>query len=226
MKIKDLQRDEKPREKLIDKGVEALTNVELLAIILRSGGKYCPATNLARDLLNKYSGFKNLLNVDIQELINFKNIGYAKASSIKVIGEISKRSLIDTQTLGKVIKKPEDIYLLIKNDIIGKDQEYLYLVSLDSRNKVISKDLISKGTLTETLIHPREVFKKALAKSAASIILVHNHPSNEPNPSQDDLKVTRRIAKVGIEIGIPLTDHLIVTNTDFTSMKAHNLLSN
>lgn len=226
MKIKDLQTEEKPREKLIYKGLDSLTNVELLAIILRSGGKGCPATSLARDLLNKYSGLRNLLNVDIQELINFKNIGYAKASSIKVLGEIVKRSTLEDQGLEKVIKKPEDAYSLVKGDLFGKDQEYLILVTLNSRSKVISKDIIFKGTLTETLISPREIFKKALSKNASSIVLAHNHPSNEAWPSEEDIRVTRKISKVGIDIGIPLTDHLIVTNTDFISMKAQRLFSN
>jgi DNA repair protein RadC len=226
MKIKDLQAEEKPREKLLYKGLETLTNVELLAIILRSGGRNCPATNLARDLLNKYSGLRNLLNADIQELINFKNIGYAKASSIKVLGEIAKRSALEEQTLEKVIKKPEDAYSLVKGDLAEKDQEFLMLITLNSGNKVISKDIIFKGTLTETLISPREIFKKALSKNACSIVLAHNHPSNEAWPSEDDIRVTRKISKVGTDIGIPLTDHLIVTSNDFISMKAHRLFSN
>lgn len=226
MKIKDLQAEEKPREKLIYKGLDSLTNVELLAIILRSGGKDYPATTLARDLLNKYSGLKNLLNADIQELLSFKNVGYAKATSIKVLAEISKRSTLENPILESVIKKPEDVYLLVKGDLSQKDQEILILVTLNSRNKVISKDIIFKGTLTETLISPREIFKKALSKNACSIVLAHNHPSNEAWPSEDDLKVTKKISKVGTDIGIPLTDHLIVTNTDFVSMKAQGLFSN
>jgi DNA repair protein RadC len=165
MKIKDLQKEEKPREKLIEKGVENLTDVELLAIILRSGGEHCPATTLARDLLNKYSGLRNLLNTDVEELINVKNVGDAKATSIKAIGEIAKRMLGSTEKAGKIIKKPQDVFDLIHKDTIEKDQEYLFLITLNAKSKVISKDLISKGTLTETLIHPREVFKKALAKN-------------------------------------------------------------
>ncbi|NMB91404.1 DNA repair protein RadC [candidate division WWE3 bacterium] len=226
MKIKDLQREEKPREKLIYKGLNSLTNVELLAIILRSGGKDCPATNLARDLLNKYSGLRNLLSADIQELTSFKNIGYAKASCIRALGEIAKRVDQEDHNIGSAIKKPGDVYSLVKRDLIGKDQEYLVLISLNSKSRLISKDVISKGTLTETLIHPREVFKKALLKNAYSIIIVHNHPSNEAFPSEDDIKVTRKISKVGTDIGIPLVDHLVVADKAFFSMKAHKLFSN
>ncbi len=225
MKIKDLQKEEKPREKLIEKGAENLTNVELLAIILRSGGKEYPATSLARDMLNKFKGLKNLLSADIKELTAFKNINFAKATSIKALEEISKRYTSTNDNSEKFIRTPKDAYEVIRKDILNKDQEYLFLITLDSRNKLISKDLISKGTLNETLIHPREIFKKALMKNAYSIILAHNHPSNKSDPSDDDIKVTKRIFKVGIEMGIPLTDHIVVTNTDFTSMKALNLIS-
>lgn len=227
MKIKDLQREEKPREKLIDKGAENLTDVELLAIILRSGGSNNSATSLSRALLNRFQSFKELFNADMKELENFKYIGHAKATSIKALGEISKRYVSKgLNTLdGKNIRTPQDVYSIIHKDTLDKDQEYLFLLTLDSRSNLISKDLISKGLLNETLIHPREIFKKALAKSACSIILVHNHPSNKSDPSDEDIKVTKRIVRVGIEMGIPLIDHLIVTNDGFSSMKSLNLLS-
>lgn len=227
MKIKDLQREEKPREKLIDKGAENLTDVELLAIILRSGGSNNSATSLSRALLNRFQSFKELFNADMKEIENFKYIGHAKATSIKALGEISKRYLSKGLNIldGKNIRTPQDVYSIIHKDTLDKDQEYLFLLTLDSRSNLISKDLISKGLLNETLIHPREIFKKALAKSACSIILVHNHPSNKSDPSDEDIKVTKRIVRVGIEMGIPLIDHLIVTNDGFSSMKSLNLLS-
>ncbi|MBW6442070.1 DNA repair protein RadC [Patescibacteria group bacterium] len=225
MKIKDLQNEEKPREKLIQMGPENLTDTELLAIILRSGGKETSATNLARQLLDKFEGLKALLSADIKELIEVKNIDIAKASSIKAVEEISKRYLYSPKQKEVFIKTPGDVYKLIRKDILNKDHELLFLITLDNRNKLISKDVISKGTINETLIHPREIFKKALAKNACSIILAHNHPSDNPDPSGEDIKVTRRIFKAGVEMGIPLTDHLIVSNDSFTSMKAQNLIS-
>jgi len=224
MKIKDLQKEEKPREKLIQKGAETLTDIELLAIILRSGGKNKSAVNLSRDLFKKFEDLKTLLSADINELIAFKNIDSAKATSIKAIEELSKRYLSPINYKERYIKTPKDAYEIIKGDIYNKEQEFLFLLTLDSRNKLISKDLISKGTINETLIHPREIFKKALAKNACSIILIHNHPSNKPDPSDEDIRVTKRIFKAGINIGIPLTDHLVVTNDDFTSMKAQHLI--
>lgn len=225
MKIKDLQNQEKPREKMISKGAENLTDIELIAIVLRSGGKNKSAVNLSRDMLTKFKGIKGLFSADIEELTSFKNVNLAKATSIKAVEELSKRYLYPANSRDKYIKTPKDAYEIIKGDIYNKDQEYLYLLTLDTRNKLISKDLVSKGTINETLIHPREIFKKALAKNACSIILIHNHPSNKPDPSDEDIRVTKRIFKAGVNIGIPLTDHLIVTNNDFVSMKAQNLMS-
>lgn len=225
MKIKDLQKEEKPREKLIEKGPEALTDIELLALIIRSGGKDVSATSLSRELILKFGSLKSVLLADIEQLKNFKNIDIAKATSIKAVEEMSKRYLTPFVEDARKIRSPKDVYDLIRRDIINKEEEYLFLICLDSRNRLISKEVISKGTINETLIHPREIFKKALNKNACSIILAHNHPSNESDPSDEDIKVTKRIFRVGIEMGIPLTDHLIVTSRDFMSMKAQNLIS-
>jgi len=225
MKIKDLQKEEKPREKMIEKGSEALTDVELLAIIIRSGGKNNSATSLSRELVSKFGNLKNVLTADIKQLTSFKNIDSAKATSIKAVEEISKRYLTPHCEENPRIKTPKDVYDLIRKEILNKEEEYLFLICLDSRNRLISKEIISKGTINETLIHPREIFKKALNKNAYSIILVHNHPSNESVPSDEDIKVTKRIFRAGIDMGIPLTDHLVVTNNDFMSMKAQNLIS-
>jgi DNA repair protein RadC len=224
MKIKDLQNEEKPREKMISLGAENLTNTELLAIILRSGGKGKSAVSLSRELFIKFGNIKNLLSADIKELTSIKNIDLAKATSIKALEELSKRYLQPAKEKDLYVKTPQDAYEIIKSDIYNKEQEYLFLLTLDNRNKLISKDLISKGTINETLIHPREIFKTALAKNACSIILIHNHPSNKPDPSNEDITVTKRIFKAGINIGIPLTDHLVVTNDDFVSMKSQNLI--
>lgn len=225
MKIKDLQKEEKPREKMIEKGPDVLTDVELLAIIIRSGGKNNSATNLSRELILKFGNLKNVLTADITQLTSVKNIDIAKATSIKAVEEISKRFLTPLKEENIKIKSPKDVYDLIRKEILNKEEEYLFLICLDCRNRLISKEIISKGTINETLIHPREIFKKALNKNAYSIILVHNHPSNEPDPSDEDIKVTKRIFRAGIDMGIPLTDHLVVTNNDFISMKAQNLIS-
>lgn len=221
--IKDLNAEDKPRERMINFGAQALSDSELLAIILRSGGRQDSAIQIAQQLLKNSGGFKELAEADIKQLINYKNIGAAKACAIKAACEISLRVGFSVHTEKICINKPKDIFELLRKDFFNKKQEHLYMISMDSRNKLITKDLISVGTLNETLIHPREIFKKALAINAYSIALAHNHPSGDPTPSNEDINVTQRIAKIGIEMGIPLLDHIIIAEDNFISIKALNL---
>lgn len=224
LKIREMLDSEKPRERMLASGVGSLSDTELLAIILRTGGAGRSALGLSSEVLAEYGGFKGLINADIQELITKKHFGEAKACSIKAACEIALR-ISSQMSVDKVyVGKPGDIYEFMKKDFYAKLNEHLFLISLDAKSKVISKDLISVGTINETLIHPREVFRKALAKNAVSIILVHNHPSGDTQPSQDDINVTHRILKVSITMGITLVDHIIVSDKSFTSLKALNLL--
>ena len=223
--IKDLENNEKPREKMAAHGPSTLSDSELLAIVLRSGGKDGSAIDLARKILKEFGGLKGLANSEIEQLTKIKDVGIAKATSVKAACEIALRIDNKMEIENSEIKKPEDVFSTVKKDTFARNKEQLFLLSLNSRNRLISKDLISIGTLNETLIHPREVFKTALSKNAASIILVHNHPSNDSGPSTDDIKVTERIAKAGITIGIPLIDHVIVCDNGYTSLKSLNLFS-
>lgn len=225
--IRSLNLLERPREKLVTKGVKALTDEELLAIILRSGGKYLSAIEIARNIIKRYGNLKNLLQLELEELISIKDIGIAKASSIKVIEEIAVRIKYneDTQNKIKKISNPKDVYELMYKHLYGKPNEYLYLVSLNTRNIPISQDIVTIGTLDQTLINSRDIYKKALSKNAASIILVHNHPSNDPTPSIQDIKTTEIVAETGKKIGIPLIDHIIFTDTNYTSLKSLNLFN-
>ncbi len=224
--IKDFQQDERPREKAVSKGIGTLTDTEILALLLRSGGKNESVIELARKILNRFENFNGLLSCDLNELINFHNVGLAKATAIKAACEIALRIKSKSNENDKqYIKNPEDIKKLLNSELYGKTNENLYLVSLDSRNKVIAKDLISVGTATESVIHPREIYKKAISRNAISIILVHNHPSNEPSPSLEDINVTKQIAEAGQQIGIPLVDHIIFCDNSFSSMKALQIFS-
>ncbi len=218
-RICDLNKSEKPREKLKKIGCANLTDVELLAIILRSGGKSLSVIHLSRTLLNKFNGFGGLMKANLDELTTFNHIGLAKASSIQAMFEISKRSNNSPAEENFKINKPGDVYQYLKKDLSRQDKENLYLLSLNSRGKVIAKDLITVGTINESLISTREIFKQALARNAVSIILAHNHPSNDPSPSIEDIQVTKRVAKAGEEIGIKLIDHVVITNTNFSSIK-------
>lgn len=222
--IKDLSINEKPRERLITNGVQTLTDEELLAIILRSGGKNLSVINLSREILKKFNGFKGLLNTELEQLTMFKNIGLAKATSIKAVCEVSLRMHQDKNT-DTYIKNPSDIYNLLKKELYAKTKEYLYLVSLNSKNKVISKDLISIGTVNQNSVYLREIFRTAITKNAVSIILVHSHPSSDTTPSTEDLKMTQDAAKAGKLLDIPLVDHVIIGDNTFKSIKELNVFS-
>lgn len=225
IKMKNLQKQDRPREKLIMMGADYLTDSELLAIILRTGGKNKSANDLAKELLHDYKNLNNLLLTDLNQLINIPNIGDTKAASIKAVAEICNRFNSPTEEMNISIQEPKDVFNVIKKDIKHKEKEHLYILSLNSRSKLIKKNLITIGTLNETLIHPREVYKQALVDKAFSIILVHNHPSQNVEPSQSDIEVTQRIYHAGLILGIPLIDHVIATNDSFYSFKQNNLLS-
>ena len=224
MLLKEIMASERPRERLHKLGSSALSDSELLAIILRSGGKANSVLNLASQILARFGGIKGLLNADFHQLLTLKNVGYAKACSIKALSEIALRMCMDDFEKKVNIKKPADVFTYMRKDFYKKDREHLYLISLDTRSNILSKDLLSTGTINETLVHPREVYRTALYKNAASVILVHNHPSNDPTPSNDDIRVTERVAKAGINMGIALVDHIIICDQTFASLKSLNLL--
>ncbi|MFA6981807.1 MAG: DNA repair protein RadC [Patescibacteria group bacterium] len=222
-RISDFLPVNKPRERLLSNGETSLSDVELLAIVLGSGGVKNSALDLANLILNKFDGFRGLLNADVVKLMEMKDIGMAKACCIKAMCEISMRMHFHQDNQRMKIISPKDVFNCVRKDLFSKNKECLYLLSLDSQKKLISKDLISVGTLNESLVHPREVFEKAFSKNAAYIILVHNHPSLDATPSKDDIEVTKRIARGGVTLGVALIDHVIVTDNGFSSLKALNL---
>ena len=212
-----------PRERLQQKGPEALSDIELLAIILGSGSKKTPVLALATKLLKKHS-LKQVLEQEIEQLIQFKSIGNVKAISLKAVYEISKRINYETTTTRTKVSSAKDIYKITRKDFVGKKQEQIILISLDARERLISKDLISIGTLNEALFPTREIIKTALLKNAASIVLVHNHPSQDPTPSREDVQVTKTIAKACELNDIGFFDHVVVTDQDYFSIKKLNVL--
>ena len=225
IRLKDLNSNDLPRERLIQKGPEALSDSELLALIIKSGGRDLSAVDLSLSLLKKYKNLQTTFSCDFEQLKKHKYIGSTKAITISAINEISKRIHLTHVRELTAINKPRDVFNFIKKDIFNKKQEYLYLISLDSRKKIIAKNLVCIGSVNETLIPTREIFIKALSKNAVFIILVHNHPSNDPSPSNEDLTVTQKIADAGKIIGIKLIDHIVVTNSDYTSLKNMNCIN-
>lgn len=222
--IKELPEEERPREKLIKYGAESLTNAELLALIIRIGNRERTAVELAQDILNHYGGIKGLNYSGISELISIKGVGKAKAVQIMAVLELSKRLATLNGEVKEVIKTPEDVANLVMPELRFFTQEVFKLVLLDIKNQVLALPVISKGGLSSSIVHPREVFKEAIKKSAAAVILVHNHPSGIPEPSKDDIKITRRLIDAGNIIGIDVLDHIIIGDGIYLSMKEKGII--
>jgi DNA repair protein RadC len=224
LRIRDLEKCEKPREKIKNNGSDSLSDVELLALILGTGSKEKPVLGLARDLLTKFDGLAGIANAGIEELIDFEGIGLAKACSLKATLEISKRLLHPAINTNIKIRSPQDVFTLVSKDLCFTLTEKLILISIDSRGRYISKDIITMGTVNETIINAREIYQKSFSRNASSVILAHNHPSGDTTPSPEDIEATKIIGETGRLIGIPLLDHLIVSQNSFTSLKQLGLL--
>lgn len=222
MKLKDLPNFERPREKLIEKGASALKKEELLAIVLRTGIKGKNVLTVARDILSEY-GNKKLLDVSFKELKNMRGVGASKAAQILAALELGKRLYQEKIVKEVYLASPEDVAKEVAHIRENKKENFIALY-LDARNRLIHKETISIGTLNASLVHPREVFEPALTHHAAAIIVAHNHPSGDPEPSKDDREITKRLVEAGKILGIEVTDHLIVAGDTFMSFKEHGLL--
>ncbi len=221
-KIKDLPKSDRPREKLIEKGVQNLKDEELLAILLRTGREGKSATDMAKEILKKYPGRK-LLKMSYEDLIKIEGISDGKACTILAAVELVKRSLkIKEETL-PVIKSVDDV---VAQAVYMRDKrrEHFMVIYLNARNEMIYKKPMFIGTLNASLVHPREIFAMALEKNAASIILAHNHPSGDSEPSQDDIDITKRIKEAGFIMGISVLDHVIITKNKAFSFKEEGLI--
>lgn len=220
MKIKDIAKVDRPREKLIRYGPDKLSNPELLGIILGKGTKGNNAVNMAKNLLNKFSEDK-LANIQFNDLKNIKGIGETKACQIIATIELGKRIFKGKKS--RLIFSPREVWEQM-NNIRGSKKEHCYIFYLDIRNQIIRKELISIGTLNASLIHPREVFEPAVRLTAAQIIISHNHPSGDASPSDEDIILTRRLVEAGKILGIDLIDHVVVTDKSFSSLKEKGLI--
>jgi len=197
----------RPRERFKLKGAGALSDAELFAIILRTGSVYENVVDMSNRLISEFG--LDLFDCSLKELQSVKGIGESKAMQILSMAELGKRY----NASKKVVKKiscAEEVYNLFSDRLRDEKQENFYVLMLNAKNIVIKEELISKGVLDSALIHPREVFKPAIKNSAARIILVHNHPSGDPSPSEEDLDITKAIMEVGEKVGIRVVDHVII----------------
>jgi DNA repair protein RadC len=215
--------DERPREKLLKFGADKLSDTELLAILLRVGSSGKSAVDMARELINQFGSFRNIDTKSFAELKR-KGLGIAKISQIKAAIEIGKRFLKE-KSLSKVkIKTSKDIVDYFIPYMRDLKKEILKVVLLDGKNKIIKDVTLTEGTLTKSIVHPREVIKEAITESAAALVLIHNHPSGEPQPSQDDIEITNRIISVCELVGIRILDHIIIGDNNYFSFFNEGLI--
>lgn len=222
--IHDLPKDERPRERLVKFGEQALSAQELLQIILGRGVAGESVAVMAQKLFAQFGSLQELAEASIEELSFIKGIGLAKATQIKAVFEIGRR--LSTQTPAykkKELLNPENVAKLVRSKLKDYSKEHFYLIALDSRNWSIHE--VSLGTLNASIVHPREAFTEAIKSKAASVIIVHNHPSGDPEPSEDDLEITKRLVEAGKILDIEVLDHIIVTKETFLSMKEKGILS-
>lgn len=218
IKIKDLPLLDRPIERLINKGVESLSNEELLAIILRTGTKEKSAKDLAAQLISKYRSVKELSNVSFEQLSSVSGIGRSKAAILMSCFELSKRINMSVDSLIDIkANNPDIIFEYYKDLLKDKNQEYFYAIYLNTKNRIIKDKLLFIGTINYSVVHPREVFKEAYLAGASSIILVHNHPTGNILPSSNDIDTTKKLKEIGDIMGVKVVDHIIIGKDKYYS---------
>lgn len=222
--IKDMLVDERPREKMLTKGVKSLSDAELLAIIIRTGTKKYNAVELSNQIFKeKLINIRDLYDISIEELCSIDGIGITKATQIKAAIELGIRASSYKPQKYK-IKRPWDIYKYYMSSLSNEKREIFKIILLNTKNEIITDVDISIGTLNSSLVHPREVFRVAIKRSSNKIILIHNHPSGCPTPSAEDKVITNRLLKCGEIIGIEVIDHIIIGDGVYFSFKENMLI--
>lgn len=223
-KVKDWPENERPRERLIKYGAESLSDAQLLAIILRTGSGEKGVMGLSISLLDAFKTLRNIDAASISELSSMKGIGTAKIAQIKAAFELGKRLMGEPYDGKPVFSSSHSIFSYFAPRFKTLKKEFFIGVLLDAKNRLIRECKVSEGTLTNSLIHPREAFREAVKESAASIIFVHNHPSGDPTPSRDDIAITERLKSAGDIIGINVLDHVIIGDGKYVSLKDRGVL--
>jgi len=223
--IKQLPIELRPRERLIAAGAASLSDAELIAILLGSGRKGHSAVKLAEELLVKTAGLFSLSSLSYFELSNFDGIGKAKAVQIMAAIELGKRLAKTKANFGFQASSPQAVAAYLMPQMSHLDREHFRVLLLNSKNQLIGEENSAKGSLNQTIVHPRELYKTAIKAGAAAVIVAHNHPSGSVEPSAEDIKVTKRLAEAGKIIGIELLDHIIIGHSAYLSFKEKSLLT-
>jgi DNA repair protein RadC len=217
--MREVPNEERPRERMLQYGSNALSNAELLAILLRTGTYAESAVTLAQRILKECGDLRSLVDMSKDQLTQIKGIGNAKALQIQASIELGKRLARSTHNEAVTIRSPESVANLMREELRYLQKEHFVCLFLNTKNHVIGQETLSMGSLNASIVHPREVFRAAIKRSSASIICVHNHPSGDPTPSPEDIDLTHRLAEAGSIIGIEVLDHIIIGDFKFVSLK-------
>jgi len=224
-KVKDLPIADRPREKLLLRGPQNLTDAELLAILLRTGTKGKSVISMAQEIINKHMNLAQLASKSSADLIKTSGVGKDKAATLIAAFEISRRILSQTKWYSqKKITSPADVAEIFIPLLRDEVKEQFLVVCLSSANKIIRYEKISIGNLNSSVVHPREIFKAAIENNSASIILIHNHPSENPEPSNEDISITKKLVEAGKIMDIPIFDHIIIAGNSYTSFVERRLV--
>jgi len=228
--VKDMPKNEKPREKLLTKGTSGMSDYELLAILLRTGTRNQNVLDFSRMLIWHFGSLEKLFDASLQDLMEIKGIGLAKGAELISCITLAKRYRKEREMNEKLRVQREAINDAsvavehIREMITDYSKEQFFVLNLDVRNRIIDVDRISEGTLTASLVHPRETFESAIRKHSASIMVAHNHPSGDLQPSEEDIRITRRLKDAGNILGIQLLDHIIITKQKYSSLKEMGII--
>ena len=211
--------DERPRERLRLRGASALSHAELLAILLRTGGRGENVLALAGRLLARFEGLTGLARTSFGELCAEHSVGAAKAAQVHAALELGKRLLSTQSEERPVVRSPQDVVALLKAEMVLLEQEHLRVVLLNTRNQVLAVPEVYKGNVNTAVVRPSEVFRDAVRESCPAVIVVHNHPSGDPTPSADDVSITKQIVEAGALLGIEVLDHVVIARGGFASLR-------
>lgn len=224
MTLRDIPREDRPRERMLQFGARILSNSELVAILLRTGTVAESAVGLAQRVLKEAGGLRGLVNMSTEQMIRVKGIGYAKALQLQAAIELGKRLAQSELDPALIVRSPQDVARYVMEDLRYLQKEHFVCLFLNTKNHVIAQETLSIGSLNASIVHPREVFRAAIERGSASIICIHNHPSGDPTPSPEDVDMTHRLVEAGHVIGIEVLDHLIIGDQKFVSLKEQGLM--
>ncbi|MBP1156590.1 DNA repair protein RadC [Paenibacillus sp. PvR052] len=217
--LRDVPNEERPRERMIQYGAQALSNAELLAILLRTGTFQESAVHVAQRLLRESGGLRKLSDMSMEQFTEIKGIGAAKALQIQAGIELGRRMARSAMNETVIIRSPQDVASLLMEDLRYLQKEHFVCLFLNTKNHVIGQETLSMGSLNASIVHPREVFRAAIKRSSASIVCAHNHPSGDPTPSPEDVQITKRLVQAGDIVGIDVLDHIVIGDQRFVSLK-------